>query len=413
MRFSCRPILLILFLVVSTTACADVVTDWNSISLELIKATDMRPPIASRALAMVHTAIYDSVNAISPTYEVYYVQVEPPNNTSPKAAAASAAHRVLSNLFPDQKAFLDKELVKSLSYLRGQQAINNGVLLGRYVADTIIQLRENDGSDLVVPYTPGDEPGEWRPTPPNYSSAVLPNWPYVTPFAIPCAEQFQPGPPPCLTSREYAANVNEVILLGGTRSFVRTKDQTEIAYFWADDFQSVTPPGRWNIIAQIAGNRKGNSLIQNARLFALMNVAMADSAIVAWSCKYNYNLWRPITAIQEASTDGNKWTAEFPNWTSLLPTPAFSEYISGHSTFGASAAVILINFFGTDNFTFLLESDVPQARARLFKSFSSAALENGRSRIYGGIHFEFGNNLGLQAGQTVGGYVYGNIMQPI
>ena len=413
MRFSCRPFLLILFLVVSTTACADVVTDWNNISLDLIKTTDMRPPNASRALAMVHSAIYDSVNAISPTYEVYFVQVDPPKNTSPKAAAAGAAHRVLSYLFPNQQNFLDKELLKSLSRMQGQKAIKNGVLLGRYVADAIIQWRANDGSDVVVPYTPGDEPGEWRPTPPTYSNAVLPNWADLEPFAIPCAEIFQPGPPPCLTSREYAVNVNEVALLGATRSCVRTKDQTEIAYFWADDSQSVTPPGRWNIIAQIAANRKGNNIIQNARLFALLNAALADSAVVAWYCKYHYNLWRPITAIQEASTDGNKWTVEFPNWTPLLPTPAFPEYISGHSTFGASAAVILINFFGTDNFKFILESDVPQARARLYNSFSSAALENGRSRIYGGIHFEFGNNLGLQAGQTVGGYVYQNIMQPI
>jgi membrane-associated phospholipid phosphatase len=207
--------------------------------------------------------------------------------------------------------------------------------------------------------------------------------------------------------------MNEVAKIGELRSRYRTKDQGEIAWFWADDTDSVSPPGRWDVIAQIAADRMQNTLEDNARLFALINIAMADAAICTWNCKYEYNLWRPITAIREANTDRNPLTTAVPGWTPLLPTPAFPAYTSGHSTFGAAAAEILIRFYGRDNFRFVLPSTSQFARTRYFKSFSEAAEENGISRIYGGIHFSFDNTVGLHYGMKIGDYAYENIMRPL
>jgi hypothetical protein len=225
-----------------------------------------------------------------------------------------------------------------------------------------------------------------------------------------------PGLPPVLTSREYAAAVNETKRLGGIHSPARTPEQTQIAEFWSDNpGATASPVGKWNLIAQNLAGQQGNTLAQNARMFALLNVALADAAIVCWDTKYTYGEWRPIDAIRLADTDGNPATQPDPGWTPLLTTPAFPEYTSGHSTFSAAAAETLALFYGTDDIAFTTGAgfDVLPGVTRSYDSLSEAALEAGRSRIYAGIHFQFSNVAGQQCGIAIGDYIFDNYAQPI
>jgi hypothetical protein len=219
------------------------------------------------------------------------------------------------------------------------------------------------------------------------------------------SDQFLPAAPPLLSSTDYARALNEVKEIGSATSTTRTADQTAIAQFWANGPGTSTPPGHWNIVADIVSQTQGNSLEDNARLFAMLNVAMADAGISSWDAKYEHDMWRPITAIREAETDGNAATAEDAAWTSLLTTPAFPTYTSGHSTFSGAGAAVMKAFFGTDRIAFVIPSESSEVADRSFRSFTQAAEESGLSRIYGGIHFSFDNMAGLTSGEQIGRYV--------
>ena len=387
----------------------DAVLDWNQTLLNAVKQDKTAPPLASRNMAMVHAAIYGAVNAIDKTHEVYHVSADAPAGASEEAAAAAAAHRVLVNLYPQQTATFDAALQASLAEIPDGNAETDGVNLGQSVADQILQWRSADGSNATVQYTPGTNPGEWQPTPPSFAPALLPQWPNITPFAMTEGDQFRPAGPPALNSEKYSTELNLVKELGGSNSTARTAEQTEIAQFWADGSGTYTPPGHWNEIAQDVSLQQGNTLTENARLFALLNIAIADAGIIAWDAKYTYNFWRPITAIQQAESDSNPQTAGDPTWTPLLATPPFPEYVSGHSTFSGAADAILTSFFG-NKINFTTESaGLPEVR-RSFESFTQAADEAGMSRIYGGIHFPSANEDGLAAGRALGEYVFDNFL---
>ena len=280
------------------------------------------------------------------------------------------------------------------------------------MADQILALRSNDGSKNQVSYTPSTNPGNWQPTPPNFQSPLLPQWPNVTPFAMTSGVQFRPSGPPALNSAEYAAEVNLLQEIGKKDSLTRTPEQTEIANFWADGAGTYTPPGHWNEIAEQISLNRGNSLLEDARLFALLNIGLADAGIVAWDAKYANNFWRPITAIRQANTDNNSLTNSDPNWEPLLTTPPFPEYVSGHSTFSGAADAILTSVFG-DNVNFSTTTSLEgKVITRSFSSFLQAANEAGISRIYGGIHFPSANEDGLAAGRNLGNYVVNNFLTP-
>ena len=359
-------------------------------------------------MAMVHGAVYDAVNSVDRTHAPYRVLVDAPAGASREAAAAAAAHRALTSLYPSRAAVFDARFAASLDSLGGGSDVTAGVNLGRAAADQMIAWRTNDGATDVVPYAPGTAPGQWRPTPPAHAPALLPNWPDVTPFAISSGSQFRTAGPPVLGGAEYAADYNEVKLLGSMSSAIRTAEQTETARFWADGAGTETPPGHWNSIARSVASAKGTSLSENARLFALLNIAAADAAIVSWDSKYEYGFWRPVTAIREGDADGNAATLADLGWTPLLVTPPFPENTSGHSTFSGAASTVLAEFFGTDDVSFITGSDGLPGVYRSFDGFSDAADEAGRSRIYGGIHFEFSNEQGLAAGRDLGHYVSTN-----
>jgi hypothetical protein len=350
-----------------------MVIQWNDNVLAAIRVDRTPPPKASRDLAIVHASIYDAVNAIDRTHKPYAVDVPALPGTSAEAAVAAAAHRALVALFPAQTATFDAEFTASLTTIPDGSAENNGVALGNLVADKMLALRANDGASATVAYTPGSGPGVWIPTPPAFAASLLPQWPSVTPFAMRSGGQFTPHDVPALLSAEYTADFNEVKALGSLTSALRTTDQTAIAKFWANGAGTATPPGHLNLLAQAAANSQGNTLSQNARLFAEINVAMADAAIMAWDAKYDTNCWRPVTAIRAADIDGNANTAQDATWTPLLVTPPFPTYVSGHSSFSGAAAAVLKSFFGRDNITFTLTSEDATVGSRSFTSFSQAA----------------------------------------
>jgi membrane-associated phospholipid phosphatase len=398
-----RPIVMFATLSLGSVAAANVVTDWNTAALCAIRANRTAPPVASRALAILHVAIYDAVNGISRTHEPYAVESAMPASASSKAAASAAAHRVLVTLFPTDAASFDDLHAATLAEISDGPQKNRGITWGEAVADQILALRANDRSDAIVSPPPSSGAGFWQPTPPLFARYLLPQWGFVTPFVMPAGDAFRPPGPPDLESEAYLADLEEVTALGAAVGSTRTPEQTEIALFWADGAGTETPPGHWNRIAQEVGTSLGNTIEQNARLFALLNVAMADSAICAWEAKYTYDFWRPVTAIRSTSD---------PTWSSLIVTPPFPDYVSGHSTFSGAAATVLAMFYGTDSIGFSIGSDSLPGVIRSFATFSAAAAEAAVSRLYGGIHFRSANEDGLAAGIAIGEWTVTHSMQP-
>ena len=379
---------------------------WNSIALQAVRTAHLQAPDSSRAFAIVAISVYDAVNAINPKYASYgNVTAKVSKGTSADAAAAAAAETSLAGLFPHQSGMLNAELDATLSAIPAGRGRDLGVALGTSVANQILALRSNDGSNAKVNYVPGTGPGDWVPTPPAYAPAVDPQWGNVTPFALASSSQFQPPPPPAITSAQYAQEVNQVEMLGGTTSTVRTADQTAIARFWSDLPGTFDPPGHWNQITEIAAIMSKTNLENSARAFALVDIALADSGIEAWNVKYTYNTIRPVTVIRDGADGVNPLITADPTWTPLWNTPAFPSYISGHSTFSAAAAAVLTSIYG-DHFAFTDTGDPTEnLTPRHFTSFEAAAQEAGMSRIYGGIHFMSDNIYGLQVGGEVGQYV--------
>ena len=266
---------------------------------------------------------------------------------------------------------------------------------------------------MVKDCVPGTGPDSWVPTPPVYASAVDPQWGRVTPFALTSGSQFAPPPPPSITSPEFAAEVNQVEALGETDSTVRTLDQTAFARFWSDLVGTFTPPGHWNQIGEDAAVGTGESLASSARMFALLDMALADAGIESWGVKYTDNTARPVTVIRDGADGVNPGITADPTWTPLWSTPAFPSYISGHSTFSSAAAAVLTGIFGS-NYSFTDNGDpTEKLPARHLSSFEEAAQEAGVSRIYGGIHYMSDNLAGLQVGNEVGQYVLQNELPPL
>jgi len=389
---------------IGTPANADVVTDWNNAALDAIRAGNTSPPIASRSLAIVHASIYDAVNGIARTHERYLVPSVAPASASRPAAASAAAHKALVNLFPASASSFDALHASILATIPDGPHKRVGIIWGEFVATVILAARDHDGHDAVVPPPGGSGPGVWIPTPPAFLPYLLPQWGFVRPFAMNSSSQFRPPGPPSLDSQQYAADYEEVKQLGPAIGSTRTEDQTEIALFWADGAGTETPPGHWNSIAQIIADAHANTLEENARLFALLNIAMADAAICSWDAKYTFDFWRPVTAIAFAEPQ--------LNWMSFIVTPPFPEYTSGHSTFSGAAATVLPLFYHTEDLPFTTGSDFLPGVYRNFSTCFDAAEEAAASRIYGGIHFRSASEDGLQAGTSIGQWTVTHYLLP-
>ena len=396
----------------SGAAQADVILDWNDVLLDAIRVDRTPPPKASRAMACVNISIYDAVNGILGGYTPYHVTEAAPAGASPEAAAIAAAYQALVALFPAQQATFDAARTASLAAIPDGPAKTDGIAWGEHVADAILELRSDDHSGATDPWEAPAGGGWWLATPPAFAPPLLPNWPRVTPWAMTSGSQFRPDAPPSPNSAEYTAAFREVKRLGRVDSTFRTAEQTQIALFWADGAGTETPPGHWITIARGLSADRGLSLAENARLFGLLSITVADAAVVSWDVKYAYNNWRPVTAIQHADQDGNPDTVADPAWLSLIATPPFPSYSSGHSTFSGSSARLLAHFFGTGAIAFSTVSDGLPGVTRSFTSFSQAAEEAGQSRIYGGIHWQFDNQAGLASGRALADHVFFNFLTP-
>jgi hypothetical protein len=392
----------------------NVVARWNELLLEAAQtAPPSRVPVF-RNLALEAVAVYDAVNAIDRSYAPYYARVPASRGASEDAAAAQAAHDTLVVLYPQQQAAFDEELAADLAGIPPGRAAQ-GVAIGQAVAQQILALRSNDGAGAVVPYTPpNQDPGQWQPTPPDFSPATTAHIPLMTTFAVSNPSQFAPAPPPALTSQEYADNFNEVKALGSLNSTIRTPDQTQVAFLWRlplTNFQV------WNRLAQDMATSHGLTLEQTARLFALMDMTESDGLSTSFTAKYHYALWRPITAIRDPRSDLiNPATQSDPTWTTLHPTtPAFPTYPSNAGAEGGTSAAILDAFFGTDAIPFQVHWDAYgfPGVTRSYSGFWDAANEEGRSRVYGGIHFTFDVTAGHEIGRQVGAYIFSNFLLPV
>lgn len=397
--------------VVSPTR-ADVVTDWNRVLLDAVRAHRLTPPEATRAMAMTQVAVYDAVVNLEGGFEPYHVRSGALAGASSQAAAAAAAHRALTALFPDQTAAFDGALTLSLAAVPPGRHRDDGIAWGRHVADEILALRANDGASQGASATFPEGAGWWEGSPPGHGEPLLPQWPGVRPWTMTHGTRFRPQAPPAMIGDAYLTAWDEVYRLGRSDSVERTAEETEIAWFWVDGPGTVTPPGHWHEIAQTLSADRGLDLVDNARLFALLGIAGADAAIVAWDSKYWYCHWRPHTAILAAEIDGNPATLADPGWEPLIPTPPFPSYLSGHSTFSATSARILSLALGTDALTFSTTSDALPGVVRVFDSLWEAAEEAGQSRVLGGIHWQYDNQEGLAAGRALAEHVFFSSLRP-
>ena len=386
---------------------ADVVTDWNLTTLQAAAAVSPNQR-QQRVAAMVHAAIHDAVNSVAPRYKAYAVRVSPSGEASIEAAAVQAAYGVLIRLVPGQAALLDGARSSSLSQIPDGPAREEGLAVGEAVAGRIVALRSTDGSDVDGTYVFGSGPGEYQRTPPTFGNPAVPALRFVKPFVLRRVDQFRAEGPPSLGSDEWAADFNEVKRLGSVDSPERTADQTEIALCGAEP-----PLPMWNRVARSVSAQKRTGLVENARLFALLNLAMMDATIAVWDSKYTYRFWRPVTAIPLADTDGNDATEADPAWTPLRATPIHPEYPSAHASVSTAAAKVLTSFFGRHTAFSTATSTCPAGVVRSYDSFQAMADEIGDSRIYIGFHYRSSVGDGAQIGRHVGHWTFHRFLQPL
>ena len=407
----------------------NVILQWNRILMETIRTPGVHPsatvfPI--RSYAMMHAAMFDAVNSIERSYTPYLTLVDEKTFSplllktrgsfrfaSKEAAAAQAAHDVLVGLYPSRRAVFNAELAKSLGNSSRVSTIL-GIGIGQVVAARMLAARVNDGWFATPPpYVLSTLPGNWQPTPPANSAATFTHTPGVRLFALLSNIQFAPPPPPALTSVKYAEDFNEVKAIGEANSPTRTTDQTLVARLWA----AVNTPTilffTWNNVARDVSISRNLDTVENARLFALFNIAVHDALMTSFTSKFQYGLWRPVTAIRRADEDGNPNTAQDPNWSTLIGTPPYPAYAGNMATVGMTHATMLGLFFGRDDIAFQNTWEgTPTSWTRSYSSFTQMAQEEADSRIYGGIHFRFDNEAGQEIGRNAANHVFLNFMRP-
>ena len=417
----------------------DAVTAWNAnagaAATEACLAPLNNPLHESRIYAMMHVAIHDALNAIDRRSRPYAFDGEAETGASPDAAVAAAARDVLVSLIAQLPLELHTQTcidagvasvaaayTAALAAIPDDQAKAQGIAVGQAAAAAILDLRADDGAVgpfLNVACPQDTNPGEYQCTP-GTPFIVFEGWENVTPFVLTHSSQFRPGPPYAVDKEKYTADFNEVKSLGGdglTTPSARTADQTEIALYWWE-----SSPLKWNRIARTVSADRGLTLWENARLFGLLNLALADGYIAMVDSKNHYNYWRPVTAIQTAATDGNPDTTGDPTWTPLRPTPPNQDYVSGHSIEGGAGAEVLKEFFGTDGISFQdCSVTLPEGSTcsdgtavfRSYPSFSQAAAENAYSRILIGFHFRKSIEEGTEYGRKIGKRAANLFLRPV
>ena len=361
-----------------------------------------RPAIRGR----VQAAEYDAVTSITHQNPPYQFAVPTRRDARPDAAADQAAHNVLLSLYPSMKTGLDAMLYGELAVIPDSRGKRDGIRVGAEVAERLLRLRSLDGSAATPqPFVPGNRPGDYRPTPPDFPAPVFTNWGSITPFVLRSGQQFRPAAPPPVTSAVYAKALNEVKSLGQDSSTTRTADQTAAAKFWA----SAPVWNTWNQVAQDLVVSRHASLERTATVFANLDLALADATIGLYDAKYHYQVWRPVTAIRLGDSIDNPGVTGDPNWTPLAVTAADPSYPGAHSTISQAAATVLTAFYGDRQQLAITLGGT----TRNFGSFQAAANEAGLSRIYAGQHTRIDHEAGQRLGAQVAGFVLDHLATPL
>jgi hypothetical protein len=387
-------------------ARADVITDWNATAVTAVQALGPSTPIQSRALAIVHLAMFDALNTINRRYVSYAPPLQAPPEASPDAAAATAAYEVLVRMIPLQKAVLDAALDRSLKDVADGSARQGGVAVGRQAAEQILAMRQADGADRKVQFTPGSGRSNWRPTPPEFQPAALPQWPQVKLFVIPSLDKFPVPGPHAVDSAAYARDVEEVRIKGGARAVARTSEQAATAIFW-----TVPTAIPWNAAARAGLADRKASPLDKARVLALLNVATADSQIGVWTIKYRYSVLRPIDAIRDPrGLDNPKINAD-ATWESFIVTPPHPDYVSGHSGYSGAADAVLTALMGDE--TRVSVTYPTNGITRHWERFSQIAREVEDARAWGGIHTRTADEHATELGRQIGAFVVANALSSL
>ena len=403
-------ILMLALSVVSVNASADVVLDWNAIAVNTAIANKQNPFAQARYAAIVQLAVFEAVNSITHEYQPYLGTIIAPKDASPEAAAIEAAYLVLITYFPASKPDLDIDRANSLASIPDGQAKVDGIATGDAAAAAMTALRANDGSSPPQFYTPGPPtPGAWQAT----ASCPIVNgvavgigfqWQNVTPFGIASANDFLLAPPLVLTSNRYTKTYDEVMAVGSIDSTQRPPDRANVALFYA----ASSPTQVFNQVVEQVALEHSYSLSKNARVLALINMAMNDSLVASFLNKYHYIFWRPETAIHGGDTDGNPHTVGDPNWTPFIVTPCFPSYPSNHGSAGNAAAAILGWVYGEDGHSITLTNPALPDIVLQYSSFNQITHDISDARVYGGIHFRTDQDAGEKLGKGVGRAVYRN-----
>src|SRR5712691_8723279 len=388
----------------SMTAHADVVTDWNQTTLEVLKAGNMVGNPSSRAMAMVNVAMSDAINSVQGRYTRYVFAAPAAPNASAEAAAVSAARQILLQLVPAQRTKIDEAYADSLSRIPDGSAKNDGITLGEQVAAVVQSDRATDATNAPDTYRPITSPGVWVPTQPP----LFPQYAQAKPWGMKSADQFRPGPPPSLTSAVYARDYNETKELGGTKSSKRTQQQTDAVRFWT----STNFGASWNDAARQLSAAKKLSLAENGRLFALLTMGIANSFITDWDAKFHYNFWRPVTAIRNGDRDGNDATERDAGWTSLNATPMHPEYPSQAGINVGAAVGVLHAVFGNGPASLTATDIFDPKLQRSFTSIAQMGEEQKAVRVWGGIHFRNSLEVGEAMGRKIADHLVGNYLKP-
>jgi hypothetical protein len=392
----------------------ETILEWNRILLATLATPGATSPTVffTRGPALMHVAIYDALNSFDQVYTPYFDRVPVASGASRDAAVAQAAHDTLVAMFPSQTAIYDAALAAQLNRLPAGAA-QDGARVGAAAARAILDLRRSDGWDRPNPtYLLPSLPGYWQPVPPANAPAQFVHYPDVTPFVIGSARQFNPEPPPPLTSQRYADDFNEVKALGGVNSATRTADQTLVARLFAPipSITTTSIPAVWNNLTRDLIRARNLNDLEAARLYALVNTTFHDALFVSFSGKYLYGFWRPVTAVREAARDGNPATEPDPEFTSLIPTPPYPTYPGNYACLAGALTRVFTRYFGRDDVPLSITWAEPAGPGitRSYNGFRQLADEAARSRVYGGIHFNFDTTSSFGVCIPLGDYVFEN-----
>jgi hypothetical protein len=398
------PIVLTATLSAWTAAGADVVTDWNEIAVAQVLAARQSPPEGARSMAMMHVAMFDAINAVQPRYASYAFKGQATAGASAEAAGVAAARTVLAKLFPDQKEAVETAYASSLAAIPEGAPKASGIALGEQVGSECIAMREKDGTGVPFAYRPVTAPGVYVPT-------ILPassEWPTVKPFFLKAAAQFRPGPPPALKTAEWARDYNEIKQLGGRQSSARSAEQTEVARFWA---QTGVPS--WNPVVRAVASAAGLSLVEDARLFALVNMAATDAFVAVFDAKYTYNLWRPITAIRNGDRHDNPAVARDAGWMPLIDTPMHPEYPCAHCISSAAVGTVLASELKGRPVSIAMTSATAPGVTRRWTRVEDYMGEVSNARVWAGVHYRFSTRVGEDMGRRIGELAVSEYLKPL